>query len=184
MWKTAYIFSVIGIGGLMLGGCDSEVQSDFTLCEGTYALCTTATCTPIPGEDDTVSCGCDVKTGYSVGGDACTGEVATSEGKQISSRYYPIKIYVSCNNDRDWAWCLDKPCIVDENSPTKASCACTVTKGQKPYVVVTDTYSDTTCTTDMWSSATVAGVKEITDFLNKSDNIKTKPFDIKVLNPK
>ncbi len=182
MWKTAYILSVIGLGGLMLGGCDSKTQSDFTLCESTYALCTTATCTPIPGEDDTVSCGCDVKTGYSVGEDACTGEVATNEGKQISSRYYPIKNYVSCNNDRDWAWCLDKPCIVDENSPTKASCACTVTKGQKPYVVVTDTYSDTTCTTDMWSSATAAGVKEISDFLNKSDNIK--PFDIKVLNPK
>ena len=77
---------------------------------------------------------------------------------------------------------LMQTCFGQIFDPTKASCACTVTKGQTPYVVVTDTYSDTTCTTDMWSSATVAGVKEISDFLNKSDNIK--PFDIKVLNPK
>lgn len=181
MWKTAYVLSVIGFSGIVLGGCDAETQPDFKVCESTYALCTTAACTPIPGDDDTVSCACDVKTGYSAGEEPCTQEVATSEGKQISSRYYPIKSYVACANDRPWAWCLDKPCIVDENNPTKASCACTVTKDQGPYLVVTDTYTDTTCTTKMWSSAIVAGVNQLTDFLKTSDNLK--PFDIKVLNP-
>jgi hypothetical protein len=180
MRKTAYILTLVGLGALVLGGCDAD-SPDFKVCESTYALCTTAACTPIPGEDDTVSCACDVKTGYSAGEESCTGEVQTSEGKQISSRYYPIKSYAVCDNDRAWAWCLDKPCIVDESDPTKASCACTVTKNQGPYLVVTDTYTDTTCTTNMWSSATVAGTTQLTNFLKTNKNLK--PFDIKVLNP-
>jgi len=46
--------------------------------------------------------------------------------------------------------------------------------------VVTDTYTDTTCTTDLWSSATVQGVNQITDFLKTTNELK--PFDIEVLN--
>jgi hypothetical protein len=67
-----------------------------------------------------------VKTGYSAGQEACQGVNDTSEGKQIRSRYYPVKSYAACSNDQPWAWCLDKPCIIDENDPTKAACACTV----------------------------------------------------------
>ena len=180
MWKTAFALSFLAFGSMSLGGCDAETQADFKVCESTYALCTTAACTPIAGETNTVSCACEVKTGYSAGEEACSGKVETDKGTQVSSRYYPIKSYAACDNDRAWAWCLDKPCIVDKNDPTKASCACTVTKDQGPYLVVTDTYTDTTCTTNMWSSATVAGVNQLTDFLKTSSELK--PFDIKVLN--
>jgi hypothetical protein len=180
MWKTAFILTFAAFGGMALGGCDAETQADFTACESTYALCTTAACEPIDGETDTVACACDVKTGYSAGEKPCTGEVKTDKGTQISSRYYPIKSYAVCDNDRPWAWCLDKPCIVDPNDPAKASCACAVTKNQGPYLVVTDTYTDTTCTTKVWSSATVTGLNQITDFLKTNPNLE--PFDIKVLN--
>jgi len=180
MWKTAFVLAFAAFSGLLLGGCDAESQPDFKVCESTYALCTTAACEPIAGDKDTVACACDVKTGYSAGEKPCTGEVKTDKGTQISSRYYPIKSYAVCNNDRPWAWCLDKPCVVDEADPTKASCACTVTKDQGAYLVVTDTYTDTTCTTKMWSSATVTGVNQLTDFLKTNPDLK--PFDIKVLN--
>jgi hypothetical protein len=46
--------------------------------------------------------------------------------------------------------------------------------------VVADTYSDTTCTTDLWSSATISDVTQVTDFLKTNDDLK--PFEIKVLN--
>ena len=187
MWKMTSAL-IVAAFGLALGACDAETQSDFIACESTYALCTTAACTSIPGETDTVSCACEVKTGYSVGEKPCSGKVETSKGTEVSSRYYPIKSYAACDNDRPWAWCLDKPCIVDKNDPTKAACACTVTKDQGPYLVVTDTYTDTTCTTytdttcttDLWSSATVQGVNQITDFLKTTNELK--PFDIEVLN--
>lgn len=66
MWKTAFALSFLAFG-MALGGCDAETQADFKVCESTYALCTTAACTPIAGETDTVSCACEVKTGYSAG---------------------------------------------------------------------------------------------------------------------
>jgi hypothetical protein len=46
--------------------------------------------------------------------------------------------------------------------------------------VVTDTYDDSTCTTNLWSSATVTDANRVTDFLKTNDDLK--PFDIKVLN--
>lgn len=181
MWKTIFSASFLALGCFALSACsDDESKPSFVVCESTYALCTTAKCTPADGSTDTVACACDVKTGYSAGEKPCTGESESSKGTEISSRYYPIKSYAACDNDRPWAWCLDKKCIVDKDDPTKASCACTVTKNEGPYLVVTDTYTDTTCTTDLWSSATVQGVNQITDFLKTTSELK--PYDIKVLN--
>jgi hypothetical protein len=165
---------------VMLGGCSGEDQASFTVCESTYALCTTAPCQPIAGKEDTVTCACDVETGYSLGTKSCLSEAETSETKQISSRYYPIKSYAICDNDRPWANCLDSPCAIDSSDPSKASCACTLVKNQGPYVVVTDTYDDSTCTTNLWSSATVTDANRVTDFLKTNDDLK--PFEIKVLN--
>ena len=55
-----------------------------------------------------------------------------------------------------------------------------MTKSKDPYVVVTDRYTDSTCTTDLWSSATVADATDLTDFLRSNEHLK--PFDIEVLN--
>jgi hypothetical protein len=143
-------------------------------------LCTTAPCQAITGKEDTVSCACEVKTGYSLGMKPCQTAVDTIEGKQIVSRYFPIKSYAIWDNDRPWANCLDSPCIVDKGDPSKASCACPVVKGAGPYVVVTESYTDSTCTTDLWSSATVIDANKVTDFLKT--NADLKPFEVKVLN--
>lgn len=166
-------------------GCCAEAlwaADGFVLCKSTYALCTTAKCTPIPGKKDTVSCACDVKTGYSAGQKACQEPKETAEGTQVHSRYYPVKAYAVCSNSRPWGWCLDKPCTIDKNDPSKASCACTLVKNQGPYVVVTDTYNKSTCTTDVWSSATVTQIDQVTDFLKEQDQLK--PFPIDVINKK
>jgi len=171
------------LSGLFLMLCWSAVavlaSDDFILCKSKYALCTTAKCTPVPEQPDTVSCSCDVKNSYSAGQQACQDAKETRTGN-LKSRYYPVKNYAVCSNSRPWAWCLDKPCTVDKNNPSKASCACTLVKDQGAYVVVTDTYSDTTCTTDIWSSATVQQITQITDFFKSKDQLK--PFPIKVLN--
>jgi hypothetical protein len=110
----------------------------------------------------------------------CQGEVETSAGQQIRSRYYPIKSYAICTNDRPWAWCLDKPCIVDKADLSKAACACMVAKDKGPYLIIADSYNASTCTTGLYSSATVTDVDQVTDFLKTSSELK--PFDIKVLN--
>jgi hypothetical protein len=45
--------------------------------------------------------------------------------------------------------------------------------------MVTDTYDASTCTTGLWSSATVIDANRVTDFLKTSSELK--PFDVKVL---
>ena len=179
MWKTAQLFLFVAFIAAPLNIVGAE-QSGYKVCRSTYALCTTAPCTSIAGQMDTVSCACEVKTGYSLGQEPCQAEANTSKGEQIQSRYYPIKSYAACNNDRPWANCLDSPCVVDKSDPTKASCACSVVKDKGPYVVVTETYDASTCTTGMWSSATVTDADQVTDFLKT--NSELKPFDVTVVN--
>jgi hypothetical protein len=182
MWKLNCLLLLAALAVAPAGARAADAAPDFKLCESTYALCTTAPCTKVAGTKDTVSCACEVKTGYSAGQEACQGVTETSKGKEVRSRYFPVKSYAVCSNDRDWAWCLDKPCIIDKDDPTKASCACTAVNKQGPYVIVTDTETPTTCTSGIISSATVTQITQITDFLKRSSELK--PFDIKVLNAK
>jgi hypothetical protein len=180
MWKPSARLLLVGSLAILLGSAAAAEQPQFEVCESTYALCTTAPCQPIAGQEDTASCACDVKTGYSLGLKPCQAAVETSQGEQIQSRYFPIKSYAICTKDRPWANCLDSPCVIDKSDPSKAACACAVAKDQGPYVMVTDVYDDSTCTTGLWSSATVIDANRVTDFL--MTNSELKPFDVKVLN--
>lgn len=156
--------------------------ADFTVCESTYALCTTAECTPLAGREGWVSCTCSVHTGYSAGAKPCPDAKDTSGERRVSSRYYPIRSYARCSNARPWAWCLDSPCVIDARSPTEAACTCSVVQNQGDYVIVTDTYTASTCETGLYSSATVTQLDQVTDFLRRDSALP--PFPIKVLNPK
>jgi hypothetical protein len=179
MWKTALTLSCLVFGGVALGSCSDSTKSTNIVCESTYALCTTAKCAPIEEGQGTVFCDCEVKTGYSVGGTPCHEPVDSPEGKQVVSRYYPIKSYAACANDRPWANCYDRPCLVDKDDPTKAVCSCNIVKDASPYVMVADTYNDQTCTTGLYSSARVKDMLGVTDFLKTNEHLK--PFALKVV---
>jgi hypothetical protein len=153
---------------------------DLKVCDSTFALCTIAWCDPIPGNDKQVSCHCTVNKGYSAGAEACSGIQQTPEGQQIRSRYYPVKSYAVCSNNRPWAWCLDKPCIIDKNNPEAAACKCDVVKDLGAYVIVTSNYTPATCTTGVISSATVTQIDQATESLKKAKVLE--PFPIQVLN--
>ena len=135
------------------------------ICKSHYALCTTAKCSPIPGEPGMSLCYCKTETGYSAGEKPCEDVKITPQGKLIKSRYYPIGTYVSCSNDREWANCLVSPCIIDEVDPSKAICACSVVKNQGPYVIVTDTCNKSGCETGLTSSATVKSNDELDAYI-------------------
>ena len=153
---------------------------DLKVCDSTFALCTIAWCDPIPGNDKQVSCHCTVNKGYSAGAEACSGIQQTPEGQQIRSRYYPVKSYAVCSNNRPWAWCLDKPCIIDKNNPEAAACKCDVVKDLGAYVIVTSNYTPATCTTGVISSATVTQIDQATESLKNAKVLE--PFPIQVLN--
>jgi hypothetical protein len=178
------LLAVVAFGGATAARPGSAATSPspapFTLCKSTYALCTTAACTPVAGQKGNLRCPCSVHTGYSAGTKACQPVAHTTAGDAIFSRYYPVKAYAACSNSRPWAWCLDAPCVIDKNDPSKATCTCTATTNQNPYVIVTNAYTKSTCSTGIISSATVSGIQQITKFI-KSQNLLPR-FSTKVLN--
>lgn len=178
------LFGLLLAAWLHLGGnvavAAHASPAPFTLCKSTYALCTTARCTPIAGRAGSVSCGCTVHAGYSAATTTCRAVQETSAGRLIVSRYYPVEAYAICSNDRPWANCLDSPCLIDKQDPSKATCTCTVAKNQNPYVIVTNRYTKSTCTTGIISSATVQGGEQISNFIRAQKLIP--PFTTKILN--
>jgi hypothetical protein len=155
----------------------------FTLCRSKYALCTSAPCTPVAGKPEMVSCKCRVHDGYSAATAACQTAEQTSTGN-LMSRYFPVTGYLAaCSNSRDWAWCLDKPCEIDKNDPSKADCACSVVKNLGTYVIGTtkigtSEYTKSTCTTGIISSATIQQIEQISDFIASQKQIPVPPLEI------
>ncbi|HEX4045816.1 MAG TPA: hypothetical protein VHZ76_09145 [Gammaproteobacteria bacterium] len=169
-------FFLVLLTTILLFNTTPFAAAKFYACNSKYALCTTAPCTPMTGKKDEVLCACDVKTGYSAATQNCQPVKQTQAGELVYSRYYPVKSYVTCTNNRPWAWCLDKPCIIDKKNPSKAVCACSVVSDLGPYVIVTDKNTATTCTTGIISSATIEQITDITDFLKTQP--QPKPFPI------
>jgi hypothetical protein len=182
MKPNLYFFILIIVVFVMAGFPAATAQTqEFKVCKSKFALCTTAHCDPIPGNEKQVSCHCTVNTGYSAGQEPCQDVKQTSEGQEIRSRYYPVKSYAICANDRPWAWCLDKPCIIDKNNPEAAACTCDAVKNLGDYVIVTSAYTSGICATGVISSATVAQITQVTDYLQNKTKLLT-PFAIQVLN--
>jgi len=175
-------FSLVALFAvLVLDGAANAAGPDFIICKSTYALCTTAPCSPIPGSPGMVSCKCGVLTGYSVGSKECE-EKNTPEGLQLRSRYYPIKSYARCSNSRPWAWCLDSPCIADKTDSAQAACKCSVVSDKGAYVIVNNAgkYDKSSCTTGMYSSASVIDSNQLIDYLRTHKTKVPAPAHIKV----
>jgi hypothetical protein len=172
--------SIVGVFGVVLALGGTAQAQDLKVCKSTFALCTIAQCDPIPGNDKQVACHCTVNNSYSAGAEPCSDIKNTPDGQQIHSRYYPVKSYASCSNDRPWAWCLDKPCLIDKNNPEAATCTCDLVKNLGAYVIVTSHYTPATCTTGIISSATIAQIDQATASLKKAKVLM--PFPIDVLN--
>jgi hypothetical protein len=153
----------------------------FTVCKGTFALCTTATCGGSSTDGIFIPCACDVKQDFSVGTDACSTvpQASPSPGQAIPSRYFPIQSMAVCEAQGNFARCLDSPCVVDQD-PTKAKCNCKLAAATN-YVVVKGTSSDAMCKSAIWSSATVDDVVGVTGFLFSQNPQQLKPFPINIV---
>jgi hypothetical protein len=66
------------------------------VCEGTFALCTTAKCSFGTSNDQNVDCVCTVNKGHSAGGKECKDPIQTDQGTKIYSRFFPIGSYQTC----------------------------------------------------------------------------------------
>jgi len=133
-------------------------------CEGQYALCIKAACSPIVtrNSDGTYSitqanCLCDVLDGWSMGPGTCR----SRKPETVSGRTYLISTYsnyfntknanLTCDNTT-WAWCYGSPCVIDEKDPSKATCTCPV---QTSKAILLGNCKTSMCN-GIWSAATVA----------------------------
>ena len=57
--------------------------------------------------------------------------------------------------------------------------SCNIVENAGPYVMVTDSSNDSTCTTGFYSSAKVDDLKKVTDFLKTNADLKS--FDLKLV---
>ena len=187
----AFISILVAIlAGVLLAGCGGSSggpvgpvssSGSFTVCSSTYALCTGSQCTPVADAPGFDACNCRVMTGYSAGQAPCQDVQETGEAQAIFSRYYPITSYTPCSNDRPWANCLDSPCLINNGDPRAATCICTEMKNQGTYILYDSAgkYSPTSCSTGLYSLATVEGADEITEYL-QTHNTPLKAPPIKV----
>ena len=144
-----------------------EIRQQTTFCEGTYALCIKAPCTPIPTQPRLVNyatdhalCSCNVVRGWSMGPGECEDRAPVTQGGRTylistySNRYNKEEKTLSCGKETQWAWCYGAPCVVDEKDPTKAVCTCPVMTGRAQTL-------GGGCQSDacerIWSAATPAG---------------------------
>ncbi len=114
-----------------------------TFCQGPYALCIEAACSPIPTRGpegrvtvDRALCSCDVVSGWSMGPTPCAERAEKVEGTKtfltsaFSNLYSARSRVLSCPSaSQEWAYCYGAPCVADPRDPKKALCDCQVRTG-------------------------------------------------------
>ena len=167
----------------------AQSQPPPVLCNGQYALCTSAACVPdplLPGKE--AICSCEVRSGLNFGinsscddrrprvvpasgkqsgdGDAGAGE-ETGQVVQLRSTYSfaqaPQKAVMLCPAGNPWTDCLDVKCTVDPANPLKAICACKMGHVEEPeadFVTYGGDCNTLTCQKYFWSAATTTAFEE------------------------
>jgi hypothetical protein len=121
---------------------ESTVDFQSTFCDGTYALCIKAPCSPIPTLDrignyyvEHALCECQVVRGWSMGPGSCPDRAPMEQhGRTFlistySNRFNAEEKTLACGEGTTWAWCYGAPCVVDELDRSKATCTCPVETG-------------------------------------------------------
>ncbi len=181
MWKLTGLF-VIALAALVGGSAKADDQTDFKVCQSTYALCTTASMHAGRGHQGYRGLRLRGEDGlFGRSSKIARPKKWRQAPEQKSSRVIFRSRAMPSAPMTGPGSVLDKPCTIDKDDPTKASCACTSVKDQGPYIIITDTLTSitpaprTSTPRRRWTQVT-----QVTDFLKT--NADLKPFDIEVLN--
>jgi len=145
------------------------VKNQAVFCEGTYALCIKAHCTPIPTIDRLgnysyreVSCTCEIENGWSMGPGQCGDRIPVKSGHFVymistySNLFNATNATLSCDSDNTkWALCYGAPCVADERAVEagKGDVACTCPIRESKMRTLGGDCAQESCST-LWSAAT------------------------------
>jgi hypothetical protein len=136
------------------------------ICEGPYALCSSAVCQAMAGDQTHVKCACEGPlNGLNIGDLSCKErtERLTSTFSLLditSTLTKPAKSLISCagENKNVWAFCRDAPCSADKG---RLSCTCQLNPSPSDYVIfasacLADNRALRAACAQIWSSASQA----------------------------
>ena len=157
-------------------------DSNGVICDGLYALCTSAPCIPDPEDTDGKAiCRCEVNKGVNFGNSDCSKrEPKTSDHgiKTIVSTYSfaqgPSRPVLTCPKGKPWTNCLDQPCTIDPMNPLMALCKCEIVR-DSAFVTYGGECNTLTCDTGYWSGATVGTYEQGSQRLLQMMGLKDIP---------
>ena len=151
------------------------------MCEGKYAICDAALCTPLaaqqgrPGsksvQPTTAVCTCEVKVGPNLGPGPCENRNPNGpNGERIMSTYsYALKnLYLPCPEGGARTVCFGYPCIVDQKDPSRAHCTCPIYYNSKAFKTQGGNCNPASCSNELWQGGTPAEYKLINDIFTKA----------------
>jgi hypothetical protein len=145
--------SVLAKTGSGKAGSSSGDFHPALFCDGTYALCIKALCSPDESARNRVRCVCDVVQGWNMGPESCEAR-RKHLFSTYSNLYNDTHKTLACNDaNTRWAWCYGAPCTVDAKDPAKAICSCPVKTG--PARTLGGDCQKVACR-KVWSAATPA----------------------------
>lgn len=173
--RSSFYFLWFVAAAAALGWCRGGSGGENYLCEGTFALCTSAACVPLP-DSTQAACSCAVLRGKSMASVPCD-TVAPTRGANGTEVVYSMfsleqfaqgKEAMKCAKDTPWTWCLNKPCTVDPADPDRALCVCDiVTNSTQEWMTLGGRCDASTCQTAYWSGATLADFQQGTAFMQE-----------------
>jgi hypothetical protein len=138
----------------------NEVNLEGTwLCSQAYALCSMSACDVTPTDSQVATCPCTVEHGYSIGYATCADRAPV--GQTIFSTFSTANVTsdvraMACAESGVWANCLDMPCVINPDDPSRATCLCPLEESGD-YFTFGGGCDITTCSTVIWSAADSSG---------------------------
>lgn len=152
------------------------------LCNGKYALCTSAQCIPDPRNPKMAICECVVQNGNNMGFSTCQQRTPSQDSNEVSHvlstfsfQEFPNKKGMACQSGGVWSNCLDQPCTVNPLNPNQAICSCPLVTGSSSYLTFGGNCDTNTCKTGFWSGAEI----ENANVLQKAFALSLTPADKK-----
>lgn len=152
------------------------------ICEGIYALCTSAPCIPDPeNRESKALCSCEVNKGINYGHTSCDERNPSKDDYGVTtlvSTYSfaqgPSKPILICPEGKPWTDCLDRPCTVNPMNPLNAMCKCDIIR-DKAFVTYGGECNTLSCDTGFWSGATVGSYIDASNQLSNKMGMRDFP---------
>jgi len=149
----------------LIGLARADTSGGQQICDGQYALCSSAQCQPIGGDPSKVSCTCEGPLrGQNIANSACAARENSltstfSLWDPTKTPTKPAKQVLGCigANANQWAFCLDAPCSVVNG---KTICQCALKPASDAYTFIdacpADAGSLKEACGNIWSAASKA----------------------------